>query len=45
MITRLRACAAPAAWVERVREVAALDEAVERSLFGDALPPGLKLIA
>jgi len=26
-------------------EVVALDEAGERSLFGDALPPGLKLIA
>jgi molecular chaperone DnaK (HSP70) len=45
VIKRLLAHAAPAAWVERVREVVALDEAGERSLFGDALPPGLKLIA
>jgi hypothetical protein len=44
VITRLLAHGAPAAWIERVREVVALDEAGERSLFGDALPPGLRLI-
>jgi molecular chaperone DnaK (HSP70) len=45
VIDRLLAQGAPAAWIDRVRQVVALDEAGERSLFGDALPPGLKLIA
>jgi len=45
VIGRLQAHAAPPAWIARVREVVALDEAAERNLFGDALPPGLKLIA
>ncbi len=45
VIDRLQANAAPPSWIARVREVVALDEADERSLFGDALPPGLKLIA
>jgi hypothetical protein len=44
VIQRLLGHGAPAAWIERVREVVALDEAGERSLFGDALPPGLRLI-
>jgi hypothetical protein len=44
VIARLQAHGAPAGWITRVREVVALDEASERSLFGDALPPGLKLI-
>ncbi len=45
VITRLVAHGAPVAWIERAREVVALDEAGERSLFGDALPPGLRLIS
>jgi len=45
VIARLQSHAAPPGWIVRVREVVALDEAAERSLFGDALPPGLKLIA
>ena len=45
VIGRLQSHAAPPSWIARVREVVALDEAGERSLFGDALPPGLKLIA
>ena len=45
VIARLQAHAAPPGWTDRVREVVALDEAAERSLFGDALPHGLKLIA
>ena len=44
VIARLQAHGAPPSWTARVREVVALDEASERSLFGDALPPGLKLI-
>ena len=45
VIERLQAQGAPPSWIARVREVVALDEAGERSLFGEALPPGLKLIA
>ncbi|HYN59157.1 MAG TPA: Hsp70 family protein [Rubrivivax sp.] len=45
VIVRLQAHAAPPGWIARVREVVALDEAAERELFGDALPPGLQLIA
>ena len=35
---------APPAWIARARDVLALDEAGERGAFGEALPPGLKLI-
>jgi hypothetical protein len=45
VIGRLQLHAAPPSWIARVREVVALDEAAERELFGDALPPGLQLIA
>jgi hypothetical protein len=41
---RLEAMHAPAAWVQRLREVVELDEAGERSVFGESLPVGLKLI-
>jgi hypothetical protein len=41
---RLQAVKAPASWVAMVREVAELNEADERRVFGEALPPGLKLI-
>ena len=41
---RLEAVHAPPAWVQRLREVVALDEAGERSVFGESLPLGLKLI-
>ena len=41
---RLEALRAPPAWIARVREVVPLDEAGERELFGEALPPGLRLI-
>ncbi|WP_404872770.1 Hsp70 family protein [Ideonella sp. A 288] len=44
VVGRLQSHGVPAAWIDRVREVVALDEAAERSLFGDALPPGLKLL-
>ena len=45
VITRLEAHRAAPAWIARVREVVPLDEAGERGVFGEALPPGLKLIA
>jgi molecular chaperone DnaK (HSP70) len=44
IIQRLQAVAAPDVWVMMVREHIALDEATERRILGDALPPGLKLI-
>ena len=44
VIARLEAAQAAPAWIERVREVVALDEAGERGVFGEALPLGLKLI-
>jgi len=44
VIERLQAAHAAPSWIERVREVVALDEAGERGVFGEALPPGLKLI-
>ena len=44
IVQRLKACAAPAAWVAMVSAVVQLDEADERRLLGEALPPGLKLI-
>jgi molecular chaperone DnaK (HSP70) len=42
--TRLEAVHAPAAWIQRLHEVVELDEAGERSVFGESLPAGLKLI-
>lgn len=42
--TRLEAIHAPAAWLQRLHEVVELDEAGERSVFGESLPVGLKLV-
>ena len=44
VIARLEAVRAPPSWIARVRDVVPLDEAGERGVFGEALPPGLKLI-
>jgi molecular chaperone DnaK (HSP70) len=41
---RLRQVNAPAIWMRLVEEVIALDEATERRVLGETLPPGLKLI-
>jgi molecular chaperone DnaK (HSP70) len=41
---RLRQVGAPAIWIRMVEEVVALDEATERRVLGETLPPGLKLI-
>lgn len=41
---RLEAAKAPASWSRMVREVVELEEADERRVFGESLPPGLKLI-
>jgi molecular chaperone DnaK (HSP70) len=45
VLRRLSAVGAPANWNEMVREVVQLDQADEKRMLGDALPPGLKLIA
>ncbi len=42
---RLRQMNAPAVWVQMVLEVVQLDEATERRVLGETLPPGLRLIA
>lgn len=44
IIERLIGVKAPPAWAGMVREVVELDEADERRVFGDSLPPALKLI-
>lgn len=44
VIDRLRAAKAPESWVTMVLEVKELTEADEKRIFGEALPPGLKLI-
>lgn len=45
ILRRLSGIGAPASWSAMVREVVQLDQADEKRLLGDALPPGLKLIA
>jgi molecular chaperone DnaK (HSP70) len=44
VIARLEAVRAPQGWIDRVREVAALDEVGLSSVYGESLPPGLKLL-
>lgn len=41
---RLMMAAAPESWRRMVLEVTQLEEADERRIFGDALPPGLRLL-
>jgi len=41
---RLDAAGAPAAWSAMVREPLVLGEAEERKIFGESLPPGLRLL-
>ncbi len=43
VVQRLRAARAPAAWLRMVEEVVELDEADAGRVFGEALPPGLRL--
>ncbi|MYM72916.1 Hsp70 family protein [Duganella sp. FT134W] len=45
VLRRLQGIGAPANWSAMVREVVQLDQADEKRMLGDALPPGLKLIA
>ncbi|MRX07548.1 Hsp70 family protein [Pseudoduganella sp. FT25W] len=45
VLRRLTGIGAPANWSTMVREVTELDQADEKRMLGDALPPGLKLIS
>ena len=45
IIARLKGVGAPASWVAMVSEVVQLDEASTKRMLGEALPPGLKLLA
>jgi molecular chaperone DnaK (HSP70) len=44
IIARLRGSKAPDSWTEMVAEVKELNAADEKRVFGEALPPGLKLL-
>jgi molecular chaperone DnaK (HSP70) len=44
VLQRLAASGAPATWSAMVREVVELDQESSTRMFGDALPPGLKLL-
>ena len=45
ILRRLAAIGAPGNWSAMVREVVQLDQADEKRMLGESLPPGLKLIA
>jgi len=44
VIAQLKLSKAPASWVSMVEEFKQLDEKEEKQIFGEALPPGLKLL-
>jgi len=44
VIEKLRLNKAPTSWLDMVEQVKELDEKAEQQIFGEALPPGLKLI-
>jgi len=44
VLDKLKQSKAPASWQEMVAEFKVLDEQQEKQMFGEALPPGLKLI-
>jgi hypothetical protein len=44
IIAKLKLSKAPASWIDMVEQVKELDEKEEKQIFGEALPPGLKLI-
>jgi hypothetical protein len=44
VLQKLAASGAPPSWAAMVREVVELDQASTTRMFGDALPPGLKLL-
>jgi hypothetical protein len=44
VIQALRAVRAPESWTRMVKEFVELDEADQKQVFGEALPPGLRLV-
>jgi hypothetical protein len=44
VLQKLTASGAPSSWGAMVREMVELDQASTTRMFGDALPPGLKLL-
>jgi hypothetical protein len=44
VVTQLKLSKAPVSWVSMVEEFKQLDEKEEKQIFGEALPPGLKLL-
>ena len=45
IIEKLKVSKAPISWIDMVEQLKELDEKEEKQIFGEALPPGLKLIA
>ena len=44
ILEKLKSSKAPTSWVAMLEEYKELDEAAEKQIFGEALPPGLKLL-
>ena len=44
VVQRLRATKAPVSWLRMIEEVVELDEVDTGRVFGEALPPGLRLV-
>jgi hypothetical protein len=44
IIEKLKLSKAPVSWIDMVEQLKELDEKEEKQIFGEALPPGLKLI-
>jgi hypothetical protein len=44
VIQALRVARAPESWIRMVKEFVELDEADQKQVFGEALPPGLRLV-
>ncbi|MGZ5052738.1 MAG: Hsp70 family protein [Methylobacter sp.] len=44
VVDKLKLSKAPASWIDMVEQFKELDEKEEKQIFGEALPPGLKLI-
>ncbi|GAB6140009.1 Hsp70 family protein [Methylosoma difficile] len=44
VLDKLKLSKAPQSWLDMVEQVKVLDEKEEKQIFGEALPPGLKLI-
>lgn len=45
VLARLRTIHAPAQWLAMMAQKVELDEATERRMLGESLPPGLRLMA